>query len=56
MDRSRRKTAAVMRFVAWIANHPDVGDSLTAVAREREFQQAAKDLLADLTDSSNNRP
>ena len=46
--RQKRKTEAVMHFIAWIANHPDVGDSLTAVAREREFQRAAKELLEDL--------
>lgn len=50
--RARRKTEAVMRFIAWIANHPDVGDSLTAVAREREFQEAAKALLKNLQEST----
>ncbi len=47
--RSKRKTEAVMRFVAWIANHPDVGDTLTSTAREQEFQRAAKELLEMLT-------
>lgn len=39
-------TAALVGFVTWIAEHPDVGDSLTAADRERDFQRKAKEVLA----------
>lgn len=41
----------LVRFVSWVANHPDVGDSLTAVEREKDFQLRAKEALRHLLNS-----
>lgn len=38
--------ASLLGFVTWIAKHPDVGDSLTAVEREKRFQSEARKVLA----------
>ena len=38
--------------MTWIADHPDVGDSLTAVSREKDFQRRARALLADRPDGA----
>lgn len=43
--RNNADTADLIAFATWIAEHPDVGDSLTAVEREREFQRRARALL-----------
>lgn len=37
---------AMRGFLRWIAEHPDVGDSATSVAREERFQREARKLLA----------
>ncbi len=37
---------ALLGFVTWLAQHPDVGDSMTAVEREEQFQTEAKRVLA----------
>lgn len=40
------ETADLIAFVSWIAKHPDVGDSLTAAEREKQFQARARQVLA----------
>ena len=39
---------AALTFVSWIANHPDVGDSLTAVEREKTFKARACEVYIDV--------
>lgn len=39
--------AAALTFVGWVAKHPDVGDSLTAVEREKTFQARAREVYSD---------
>lgn len=41
-----RKT--LLAFVAWVAKHPDVGDSLTAVEREEAIQAKAREVYSDV--------
>lgn len=41
-----RNSERLEAFVRWIAQHPDVGDSLTAEAREKQFQTRAREVLA----------
>ena len=38
---------AMLAFVGWVAKHPDVGDSLTAVEREKMFQARAREVYND---------
>ena len=38
---------AALTFVGWVAKHPDVGDSLTAVKREEMFQAHAREVYSD---------
>lgn len=44
--RNNADTADLIAFVSMVANHPDVGDSLTAVEREKDFQRRAREVLA----------
>jgi GrpB-like predicted nucleotidyltransferase (UPF0157 family) len=42
---SQRELDELHAFVRWIAAHPDIGDSLTAVEREKEFRIRAHALV-----------
>lgn len=44
--RNNATTAELLTFVRWIAQHPDVGDGLTACERDMGFRQEARKLLA----------
>ena len=37
----------ILTFVGWVAQHPDVGDSLTAAEREKTFQTRAREVCSD---------
>ena len=44
--RLRTHLVTALSFVGWIAKHPDIGDSLTAVEREKMFQARAREVYS----------
>jgi hypothetical protein len=43
--RNNATNAQLVQFVNWIAEHPDIGDSLTSTEREKEFKRRAFEVL-----------